>query len=165
MEKLIRSRTSSHERLSSKSTSFHKRVVPAVMVGLLLVFVLTGTVGGWSGPKGPPPLFFVIAALGLAAGFVYFRKFVLDLVDEVWEDGDALVVRNKGEEDRIRLSDIINVSYSPVGNPPRVTLRLRTPSRFGDRVSFAAPVNVIPFTESPLIEQLIGRVDAARRGR
>jgi hypothetical protein len=58
----------------------------------------------------------------------------------------------------------MNVSYSPVGNPPRVTLSLRTPSRFGDRLSFAAPVTIIPFTESPLIAQLIGRVDAARRG-
>jgi uncharacterized membrane protein len=153
------------QRLSSKSTPFHKRVVPAMMVGVLLVLVLIGAVGGWSGPKSPPPLFFVIAALGLAAGFVYVRKLVLDLVDEVWEDGDTLVVRNKGEEDRIRLSDIINVSYSPVGNPPRVTLSLRTPSRFGDRVSFAGPVTVIPFTESPLIEQLIVRVDAARRAK
>jgi uncharacterized membrane protein len=152
------------QRLSSKSTSFHKRVAPAVMVGLLLVLVLIGAVGGWSGPNGPPPLFFVIAALGLAAGLVYVRKLVLDLADEVWEDGDTLVVRNKGEEDRIRLSDIMNVSYSPVGNPPRVTLSLRTPSRFGDRLSFAAPVTIIPFTESPLIAQLIGRVDAARRG-
>jgi hypothetical protein len=153
------------QRLSSKSTFFHKRVVPALMVGLLLVFVLIGILGGWSGPKGPPPAFFVIAALGLAAGFVYFRKLVVDLVDEVWDAGDRLIVRNKGEEDRIRLSDIMNVSYAPVGNPPRVTLRLRTPSRFGDRVSFAAPVNVIPFTESPLIEQLIVRVDAARGAR
>jgi hypothetical protein len=151
------------QRLSSKSTAFHKRVVPAVMVGLLLVFGLIGAVGGWSGPKSPPPLFFVIAGLGLAMGFVYFRKFVSNLVDEVWDAGDALIVRNKGEEDRIRLSDIINVSYSPVGNPPRVTLSLRTPSRFGERVSFAAPVSVIPFTESPLIAQLIVRVDAARR--
>ena len=54
-----------------------------------------------------------------------------DLVDEVWDASDALVVRNKGEEARIRLSDIINVSYSPVGSPPRVTLSLRTPGRFG----------------------------------
>jgi hypothetical protein len=151
------------QRLSSKSTSFHKRALPAVMVALLLVFLLIGAVGGWSGPKGPPPLFFVIAALGLAIGLAYFRKFVLDLVDEVWDAGDALVVRNKGEEDRIPLSAIINVSYSSVGNPPRVTLSLRTPSRFGDRVSFAAPMNVVPFTESPLIGQLIGRVDAARQ--
>jgi hypothetical protein len=152
------------QRLSSKSTWFHKRVLPAVMVGALLVFVMVGMVGGWSGPNGPPPLFFVVAALGVAAGFVYFKKFVLDLVDEVWDAGDALIVRNKGEEDRIRLADITNVSYAPVGNPPRVTLKLRTPSRFGDRISFAAPVSVVPFSESPLIEQLIVRVDAARRG-
>jgi hypothetical protein len=151
------------QRLSSKSTWFHKRVVPAVLVGALLVFVVVGMVGGWSGPNGPPPLFFVVAVLGIATGFVYFKKLVLDLVDEVWDAGDTLIVRNKGEEDRIRLADIINVSYAPYGNPPRVTLKLRAPSRFGDRISFAAPVRAIPFTESPLIEQLIVRVDAARQ--
>ncbi len=151
------------QRLSSRSTSFHKRVVPVVLIGVLVVLALVGIAGGWSGPKAPPPLFFVIAVLGIGAGLFYFRKLVAGLVDEVWDDGDALIVRNKGEEDRIRLSDIINVSYAPVGNPPRVTLRLRAPSRFGDSVSFAAPANVVPFTESPLIEQLITRVDAARQ--
>ena len=151
-------------RLSSKTTWFHKRVAPAVMVGLLLVFALVGIVGGWRGPNGPPPLFFVVAAFAVGAGLLYFRKFVANLVDEVWDAGDALIVRNNGEEDRIRLADIINVSYAPVGNPPRVTLMLRTPSRFGDSVAFAAPVTIVPFTESPLIEQLIVRVDAARRG-
>jgi hypothetical protein len=152
------------QRLSSTSTTFHKRVVPAVLVGLLVVIALVAILVGWSGPKAPPPLFFVIAPLGIGAGLFYFRKLVAGLVDEVWDDGDALIVRNEGEEDRIRLSDIINVSYAPVGNPPRVTLRLRAPSRFGDSVSFAAPASVVPFTESPLIAQLITRVDAARRG-
>ena len=60
-------------------------------------------------------------------GFGYFimKKLVFDLVDEVWDDGDALVVKNRGQEERIALADIKNVSYSPFVNPPRVTLSLR----------------------------------------
>jgi hypothetical protein len=48
-------------------------------------------------------------------------------------------------------------------NPPRVTLTLRQPSIFGTEVSFSAPVRFIPFAKSPLVEDLIRRVDAARR--
>ena len=43
--------------------------------------------------------------------------------------GRPLVVRNKGQEDRIVLSDIINISYAQFVNPPRVTLMLRTSNR------------------------------------
>jgi hypothetical protein len=96
-------------------------------------------------------------------GYVIMKKLVLDLVDEVWDDGSALIVRNKGQDDRIALSNIMNVSYSPSINPPRVTLMLRQPSIFGIEISFSAPVRFMPFTKSPLIEDLIRRVDAARR--
>ena len=36
-------------------------------------------------------------------GFGYFvmKKLVFDLVDEVWEDGDSLVVKNRGQEGHI----------------------------------------------------------------
>ena len=53
-----------------------------------------------------------------------------DLVDEVWDDGNALLVKNRGQEQRIALADIKNVNYSPFVNPPRVTLSLRRPTAF-----------------------------------
>ena len=88
---------------------------------------------------------------------------MFNLADEVWDDGSALIVKNKGQDDRIALSNIINVSYSPLINPPLVTLMLRQPSVFGTEISFSAPVRFMPFTKSPLLEDLIRRVDAARR--
>ena len=96
-------------------------------------------------------------------GYVMMKKLILDLVDEVWDDGAALIVRNKSREDRIALSNIMNVSYSPLINPPRVTLMLRQPSNFGSEISFSAPVRFVPFARSPVIEDLIRRVDAARQ--
>ena len=90
------------------------------------------------------------------------KKLVFDLVDEVWDDGDALVVKNRGQEQRIAFSDIKNVNYSPFVNPPRVTLSLRRPTIFGEQITFCAPVRLVPFSTSPVINDLIERVDRAR---
>jgi hypothetical protein len=100
-------------------------------------------------------------------GFGYFlmKKLVFDLVDEVWDDGDALVVKNGGQDERIALADIKNVNYSPIVNPPRVTLSLRRQTAFGDQITFCAPVRFIPLTSSPVITALIDRVDQARNMR
>jgi hypothetical protein len=48
-------------------------------------------------------------------------------------------------------------------NPPQVTLSLRQPTSFGDKVTFCAPTRLVPFATSPVIDDLIKRVDAARR--
>jgi hypothetical protein len=80
-------------------------------------------------------------------GFGYFlmQKLVFDLIDEVWDDGDALVVKNDGQDQRVALSDIKNVNYSPLINPPRVTLSLRRPTVFGEQIAFCAPIRLVPF--------------------
>lgn len=97
--------------------------------------------------------------------FVYFimKRTVFDLVDEVFDDGDALVIRNRHMEDRIALSNVVNVSYTQFINPPRVTLLLRDPSLFGERVSFCLPVRFNPFAPSPVVYGLIKRIDAKRQ--
>ena len=77
--------------------------------------------------------------------------------------GDALMIRNGGRQERVALSDISNVSYASFVNPPRVTLSLRTPGAFGSRVTFCAPIRLVPFSTSPVIDALIERIDAARR--
>ena len=105
----------------------------------------------------------VILPMMAVFGFFIMRALIFDLVDEVWDAGDALIVRNRGAEDRIALSDIKNVSYSAMTSPPRVSLSLRRQSVFGAVVTFCAPLRFIPLTTSPMIEKLIERIDAARR--
>jgi hypothetical protein len=39
---------------------------------------------------------------------------------------------------------------------------LRKTGVFGKRVSFCAPIRFMPFASSPVIDELIARVDAAR---
>jgi hypothetical protein len=150
-------------RISSKATFWYKWVFPIIWFGFLAVFIAIGVVMNTrsSGTHFLP--FLILPVLMVVFGYFMMKKLIFDLVDEVWDDGSALVVRNRGQDDRIALSNIINVSYSPLINPPLVTLMLRQPSVFGTEISFSAPVRFMPFTKSPLLEDLIRRVDAARR--
>ena len=151
------------QRLSSKATFFHKRILPILMFGFLVVFVVI-SFGASSARNEPPPLLVLVVPIIMAIVFFFtLKKLVFDLVDEVWDAGDELLVRNRSIEDRIALSDITNVNYSPYINPPRVTLSLRRPSFFGAKISFMPPIRFVPFTTSPVIDELIARIDAARR--
>jgi hypothetical protein len=150
-------------RISSKMTFFNKRIFPAIWFGFLIVFF--GMAVFATAHSAPPVPILIVPPIMAVIGFVIMKKFVFDLVDEVWEDGDSLIVKNRGQEQRIALSDIKNVSYSPYMNPPRVTLSVRRPTVFGEQITFAAPARFIPFATSPLINDLIERVDAARQKR
>jgi hypothetical protein len=111
-------------RISSRTTFFNKRIFPAIWIGFLILMAGLPFVFGHN--QSTPSLSFVVMpAIMAVVGIFIMRKLVFDLVDEVWDDGDALLVKNRGEEERILLSDIKNVSYSPYMNPPRVTLSLR----------------------------------------
>ena len=152
--------------LSSRATFFYKRVFPVLWFGFLVAFIVGPWLGGGRTGSFSQLPFFIIPVGMIVFGFFLFRKLVFDLVDEVLDDGNALVVRNRGEEDRIALADITNVSYSPMMSPPRVTLSLRRPSAFGSQVTFCAPLRVFGFaTSNPVIDGLIERIDAARRAR
>jgi hypothetical protein len=114
-----------------------------------------------AGADIPLPLLFVPVAMA-AFGYFLMKNLVFDLVDEVWDAGSELLVKNKGRQARIALTDVMNVSYSVVTSPQRVSLTLRQPSLFGREITFAAPTRWVPFAKSPVIENLIQRIDEAR---
>ena len=146
--------------ISSRMTFYSKRVFPVIWFGFLAVFILTAVAA--SGGRGFQPAFLIIPLFMAVFGFFLFKKLVFDLVDEVWDAGTELVIKNKGQIERIPLSNIMNVSYMNLSNPPRVTLTLRTPGLLGKEVTFSPPVRWIPFARSPIVDQLIERIDAAR---
>jgi len=152
-------------RISSGMTFFYKRVFPIIWFGFLALFMgipFAKSLFGGS-LSGPSIEVFIVPAIMMIVGYFMMKKFVFDLVDEVLDAGDALLIRNGHLEDRIALADITNVGYAQFMNPPRVTLSLRNPGVFGDRVSFCAPVSFMPtFSTSPIVDELIRRIDAAR---
>jgi len=71
-----------------------------MMFGFLLIFIAVPLASG----RVPPPLFLIAPALMIVFAYFIMKKFVFDLVDEVLDDGDALVIRNGHEEQRVPLS-------------------------------------------------------------
>jgi hypothetical protein len=55
------------------------------------------------------------------------------------------------------------VSHATFTNPPRITLTLRYPCRFGKDMTFSPLARLNPFSKNPIAEELIERVDAARQ--
>ena len=156
----------------SDSMFFMKRVFPAIWFGFLAIMVGGAGISAIArGASGADFVFFLIPVIIAIVGFGLMRRLVWDLVDEVYDHGDYLLVRNRGDETRIELADIMNVSVSTMMNPPRITLRLRQPTRLGTEVSFAPARSFRwhPFgaARNEVGEDLIVRVDRARsqRGR
>jgi hypothetical protein len=150
-------------RISSSMTFFYKWVFPIFWFGIVGLVFIALALDGWGSDRSVPVEFLVAPVLMAIIGYFVMKRLVLDLVDEVLDVGDALIIRNRGQEERVALSEIMNVSYEAFMNPRRVTLRLRRPSVFGTQVSFSAPMSLIPFSTSPVIDELIERIDAKGR--
>ena len=153
-------------KISSKWTRYNKRLFPLFSLCFLTLFL---AVGLFVAPPGEAQVMFVVLPLAMMA-FMYllFKKLVWDLADEVFDCGDALLVRDGEKEERITLANVINVNVSSFTNPPRITLRLDKPSRlFGNEVAFSPkiPFNITLFAKNEIAESLIARADKARKER
>ncbi len=150
------------QQISSRFIFIHKRIFPLFWFGFLAFFLVSVLLVRQRG--GAPPPFFVLVPLFMGVfGFFMMKKMLWDLADQVWDAGSYLVVRFGSEEEQIPLSNITNISYSYMMSPPRVTLTLRTAGRFGNEVSFSPPISFVPFAKSPIVADLIQRVDAERQ--
>ena len=138
---------------SSWMTVLIKRIFPVLWYGVL-VFQLLMSIG--HGPGGWHDSIVLLAmAIG---GFVLFR-FFFNFVDEVWLDGEQLLVKNRSEQWRIPLADIGNaesVSGGPRG-PRRIELSLdREWPGLGSKVTY------LP-ADSNSLDDLKLRIDALQR--
>ena len=125
------------------------------LLGIILIATLSAPMKG--------AFSILVTLVMIAVGYVTMRLLVFDMIDQVFDDGDALILKNRGKEERVALSDVQNVRYSAMISPPRVVLSLGRPTIFGTRVAFCAPISMMPFQKSEAITDLIARVESARR--
>jgi hypothetical protein len=149
------------KKLTSKTTFIYKKLFPLFWFGFLTIFLCVGLFANIAG-NGPGIMFVVIPIGMIVFGYFLMKKIVWDLIDEVYDEGSALLFRNKGTEFRVNLKDIKNVSYTTMINPPRVTLSIRYQTELGDELSFSPPASWIPFKKNKDIELLIDSIDKAR---
>ena len=151
--------------ISNRSTKFYKYGFPIIWFGFLCVIVVMGLM---TGARHQSPMLLIMPLVMAAIGFMMFKKMFWVLADEVQDGGDYLVVRRGGEEATVYLKHIMNVSATTNMNPPQVTLRLAHPCRLGDELVFSPATGFFslnPFRKNEIVEDLIVRVDTARRLR
>lgn len=148
----------SMRRLSSRRGWIGKRVLPLLWFGFL-AFLASALIAE-GGPRAE--LLLLPLVLGVV-GYFLMRSLLFDLVDEVWDGGDVLVVRNGNQEERIPLSAIARISRSSLFSPPRITLLLTAPSRFGDKIAFSPATGFSPFAKNTIAAELTERLEAKRR--
>lgn len=142
--------------ISSKNT-WSKKIFPIIWFGFLGVFILIGILSGTLMAVVGPLIMIIF-------GYFLMKKLVWDLVDQVIDNGDHLLVKNKDEEEIIYLNNIMNISSSTNQSPPRATLRLRSPCKFGEEISFSPKTEFgfNPFSKNKIVEDLIVRIDKAK---
>src|SRR5271167_4099386 len=104
-------------RISSKRTVWYKRVFPIFWFGFLAIFLAIVLLSGGFEKNF---VFLIVPCIMGVFGYIMIKKLVWDLVDEVYIDQDSLLIKNRGEEERMALSNIMNVSVTMLMNPPRV---------------------------------------------
>ena len=149
------------KKISSGSLFITKKVFPLLWFGVLTLALIASIV---SKAYDKNPMVLVVPGIMAIFGYFLMKKLVWDLVDEVYDGGDYLLVKNRGQEERIALSNIMNVSATTMVNPPRITLQLVKPSRFGAEIAFSPvrPITLNPFAKNAVAEELIVRAYAAR---
>jgi hypothetical protein len=145
--------------------TFSIKIFPFVFFGFLafLFFLLL-----INGAYEKSPMFLVAVGVIAVLGFYHTKTSRRNLVDEVYDCGDFLLVRKRGEEDTVLLSNITNVNFSTDqrGVAARITLRLASPGKFGTEISFAPPPQIYIGSprRSEVAEDLLARADKARSG-
>jgi hypothetical protein len=149
--------------ISSGKTHYFKDTFPRFYFGFLGIFLVVSLVLLFTATDYSV-VFVIIPIIVGAFGYFLMKRFVFDLVDEVWDEGDTLLIKNAGQEHRVRLLDIINVNDSVAINPPRITLTLRDGGLSGRDITFSPQRSgLFRLGRNPVALDLIERIDAARR--
>jgi hypothetical protein len=128
-----------------------KVIFPALWIPLFGLGALTAFFGGFKGADENFRWMFLFAWVAGSA-FIYWSCVRLK---EVSVDDDYLYVSNYIKEARIPLSEIYDVTENVWLNIHPVTIHLKSPSGFGDRVIFMPRVRFFSFFSShPVVAEL-----------
>jgi hypothetical protein len=141
-------------KISSSSTVFYKYVFPVIWFGgcglILALATLPAVV------QNQAPIFIVLPPIVMMViGYILMRALIFDLVDEVFLNGDEIIIRNGGEVDQFAVTNILNVDSTVMTNPERITLTLKRPCAFGSEVTFSPTMRFWMFQRHPIARELI----------
>lgn len=148
--------------LTSASTFWYRRVVP----GVVTASVAAAVIGIWTDAAEPGltlAVKCVVASVGVvvAGGFFWW----LGRFQPVWLDGDYLVVGDARRGFRVRLQDVRELKETRLQKMKWVKLELSHSTPLGCTIRFiprGPRAWLAPWSESPLVEELRQRIEAAR---
>lgn len=149
-------------KISSDAVPVLKRYAPLALVGLFLSSIAV------SPPRpGAPETGWLVAVSLAVTGFVYLllRRLLFSLVDEVWDTGDALLVKNRGSEELVPYAAIRRMSYAQFARPQRARIELHAAGRFGSEIAFYPVGGYGRYRPDPVLEELIARIAANAASR
>ncbi len=123
---------------SDVATSLSKAylILPLAVLLLILVVTISGALQGRT-----DSMVALIIVIPLFVLFVcYGKKFIWSLADEVYDDGDALVVNRGRLQKRILLADIEDLIDRTFTRTPVIIIKFIAECEFGDGIGFM-PIN------------------------
>jgi hypothetical protein len=148
--------------ISKKGMAFYYKVSPYIFLGfgIFAIFFIASTADNLSDVI-PVIIFFLVAIFVL-------KLFVKDFVEEVYDCGDFLLIKNRNTEEKIPFKNMKNVTHRfQRGGELLITLHLLYPGQFGSRITFistTAGVSRNPFKTPLIVEELMQRVRTAESG-
>lgn len=149
-------------RRISSSMSYHfKRTIPILGFGAFSAALVAAL------SQRPMPVETVgVLAVAIVVGGVVSYRYLRDVLDEVYDDGERLLVRNGGVEDTVPLRDVVAVSSARWRTLVRLTLTLSAPGKFGDKIVFLLRdtfLDGMPYGPPAQIKQLEDRIAALKQ--
>lgn len=150
------------ERLST-DMQFFRQGMPVLLV-IFAGCALMAVGFGADGFHGFSFVFAILVLAALVAALVWVHRTAARLAEAVDLDGDSLIVRRRGVEQRIPLAQIIDVRRDWLLQPG-IALVLREPGPLGDRIRFL-PSNAyfaLNWQRNTIARRLDALVEQARR--
>ncbi|NRA54895.1 MAG: hypothetical protein HRU23_12185 [Gammaproteobacteria bacterium] len=149
----------------SNSTFFDKKVFPSLLFTFLTFMVISVPLAaGENGTTTMGSIAILAAILMAIFGYIFMQEQFFDLMDEVYDDGDALVFKNSGKEIRVNLRDILDLSSEMTSARRKVTLLLNHETELGHKLTFYTRGNFLPHQNNLAVnlEELNNRITLAR---
>ena len=146
------------ERLTDGSTYYWSRVFPTLWTGLVGVIVALL----WMDALGDATITLAvktsITAIWATLSALFFRLF--GRLQDVWLEGDHLLVGDPRRGIRVSLLDVREVKESRLHQVKNITLKLSRPTPLGDSITFVPKglkTFLLPYTSSPVADELRAR--------
>ena len=100
----------------------------------------------------------IFALFFFVAGLFIIKRTVIPLLDNVYEEGASIILKNGNCEIRVNLTEIKYVDVVPFFSPQRVTLFFKNQTPFGNTASFVPKIYFVPFILHPDVKNVISRI-------